>query len=119
MILPMPLALSLFEAGNAPVFLTVGLWVFALAIYLGLELITKVPPTLHTPLMSGANAISGITLVGALYCAGADYPFFGRFLGFVAIALATVNVVGGFVVTDRMLAMFSTGKKKGPGERAS
>lgn len=119
MILPISPALSLLEGGSAPVFLIVGLWVFVLAIYLGLELITKVPPTLHTPLMSGANAISGITLVGALYCAGADYPFFGRFLGFLAIVLATVNVVGGFAVTDRMLAMFSTGKKKGSGERRS
>lgn len=104
------------QQGGGSAFLIVGLWVFVLAIFLGLELITKVPPTLHTPLMSGANAISGITLVGALYCASADYPGFGRFLGFLAIVLATVNVVGGFLVTDRMLGMFS-GRKKPAGER--
>lgn len=109
-----PLGL-LQDGGGGTAFLVVGLWVLVLAIFLGLELITKVPPTLHTPLMSGANAISGITLVGALYCASSDYPTFGRILGFVAIVLATVNVVGGFLVTDRMLGMFSTGPKKKTG----
>ena len=93
----------------------IGLWIFVLAIFVGTELIAKVPPTLHTPLMSGANAISGITLVGALYCASADYPFFGQVFGFLAVVLATVNVVGGFLVTDRMLGMFSTGSKKSKG----
>ncbi|MAF65345.1 MAG: NAD(P) transhydrogenase subunit alpha [Planctomycetes bacterium] len=94
-------------------FLIVGLWVFLLAIFVGVELITKVPPTLHTPLMSGANAISGITLVGALSCAAADFPQAGRVLGFLAITLATINVVGGFLVTDRMLGMFgSSGRGK-------
>lgn len=93
-------------------FALVGLWVLLLAVFVGFELITKVPPTLHTPLMSGANAISGITLVGALYCTGADYPFLGKALGVLAIALSTVNVVGGFLVTDRMLAMFQTKAKK-------
>jgi NAD(P) transhydrogenase subunit alpha len=63
--------------------------------------------------MSGANAISGITLVGALYCAGAEYPVLGGILGFLAIAMATINVVGGFLVTDRMLRMFGTKGKKG------
>lgn len=94
-------------------FALVGLWVLLLAVFVGFELITKVPPTLHTPLMSGANAISGITLVGALCCTGADYPFLGKALGVLAIALSTVNVVGGFLVTDRMLAMFQTKAKKG------
>jgi NAD(P) transhydrogenase subunit alpha len=88
------------------------LTVFILAIFLGFELITKVPPTLHTPLMSGANAISGITIVGALSCAYiANSPVVANIMGTLAIATATVNVVGGFLVTDRMLGMFS---KKGP-----
>ena len=91
------------------------LTVFILAIFVGFEIITKIPPTLHTPLMSGANAISGITLVGAISCAVADYPQMGEILGFFAITLATVNVVGGFAVTDRMLGMFASksSKKKG------
>lgn len=78
---------------------------FVLAIFLGVELITKVPPTLHTPLMSGSNAISGITLVGALIAAGNDTVIIQVF-GFIAVALATINVIGGFMVTNRMLAMF-------------
>ena len=86
--------------------LSVGLFVFALAIFLGYELITKVPPTLHTPLMSGANAISGITIVGALYCANERFEPIAQFLGAAAIAFAMINVVGGFAVTRRMLAMF-------------
>ncbi len=93
-------------------FIVIGLWVLLLGIFLGFELISKVPPTLHTPLMSGANAISGITLVGAIACVGADYPGWGKVIGFLAIVFATVNVVGGFVVTDRMLGMFGS-KKKG------
>jgi len=91
------------------------LFVFLLAIIAGFELITKVPPTLHTPLMSGANAISGITVVGAILCANAalEYSTLANVLGFLAIAFATINVVGGFLVTDRMLGMFgSKGKKK-------
>jgi len=83
-----------------------GLTIFVLAVFVGFEIITKIPPTLHTPLMSGSNAISGITLVGALMAAGGDDPTFARLLGTVAIVLATVNVVGGFLVTHRMLAMF-------------
>ncbi len=90
--------------------LLVGLYIFVLAIFLGFEVITKVPPTLHTPLMSGANAISGITLVGALYCARTGDATFANIFGFVAITLATINVVGGFLVTNRMLRMF---KRKG------
>ncbi|MHC4956061.1 MAG: NAD(P) transhydrogenase subunit alpha part 2 [Planctomycetota bacterium] len=83
------------------------LTVFVLAIFVGFEVITKVPPTLHTPLMSGSNAISGITLIGALVLAGStDVPELAKVLGFVAVALATINVVGGFLVTGRMLRMF-------------
>jgi NAD(P) transhydrogenase subunit alpha len=87
-------------------FIFIGLWILLLAIFVGFEVITKVPPTLHTPLMSGANAISGITIVGALYCAGAEYPGMAKAIGFLAIAFASINVVGGFLVTDRMLGMF-------------
>jgi NAD(P) transhydrogenase subunit alpha len=82
------------------------LTIFVLAIFVGFEVITKVPPTLHTPLMSGSNAISGITLVGALVVASATAGWFSPLLGCVAVALATINVVGGFLVTHRMLAMF-------------
>jgi len=78
-----------------------------LSLFLGVELITKVPPTLHTPLMSGTNAVSGITLVGALLAAGSDSsPLLVNGLGFIAVTLATINVVGGYLVTNRMLAMF-------------
>jgi NAD(P) transhydrogenase subunit alpha len=80
-----------------------GLTIFMLAVFVGFEVITKVPPTLHTPLMSGSNAISGITLVGALL-AGSGWA--GATLGLIAIITATVNVVGGFLVTHRMLGMF-------------
>lgn len=83
-----------------------GLTIFILAVFIGVEIITKVPPTLHTPLMSGSNAISGITLVGALV---AGQGFWGGLFGFLAIIFATVNVIGGFLVTHRMLGMF---KKK-------
>jgi len=82
------------------------LTLFVLAIFLGVELITKVPPTLHTPLMSGSNAISGITIVGALIAAGSDSGMLNNVLGFIAVVLATINVIGGFMVTNRMLAMF-------------
>ena len=82
------------------------LTIFVLAIFVGFEVITKVPPLLHTPLMSGANAISGITLVGSLIAAGAGKGSLSTVLGFVAIILATINVVGGFVVSHRMLSMF-------------
>jgi NAD(P) transhydrogenase subunit alpha len=83
------------------------LTVFVLAMFVGFEVITKVPPTLHTPLMSGSNAISGITVIGALVLAGhVEEPSLARTLGFVAVVLAMVNVVGGFLVTHRMLRMF-------------
>ncbi|MBX3439374.1 MAG: NAD(P) transhydrogenase subunit alpha [Planctomycetaceae bacterium] len=84
----------------------IGLTIFALAIFVGVEIITKIPPTLHTPLMSGSNAISGITLVGAILAAGDGHSRFAEFLGFIAVILATVNVVGGFLVTHRMLEKF-------------
>jgi NAD(P) transhydrogenase subunit alpha len=82
------------------------LTIFVLAIFVGFEVITKVPPTLHTPLMSGSNAISGITLVGALLSSGTQHTTLTTALGFVAVVFATINVVGGFLVTNRMLAMF-------------
>ena len=85
-------------------------FVLALSIFLGFELISKVPATLHTPLMSGSNAISGITLVGALISSGSAGNNVSTLLGTLAVAFATINVVGGYLVTDRMLAMF---KKKG------
>jgi len=82
---------------------------FVLAIFLGIELISKVPATLHTPLMSGANAISGITIVGALLAAGvAESHWLSIALGTAAVVFATINVVGGYLVTDRMLAMFKS-----------
>lgn len=84
-------------------------YVFVLAMFVGFELITKVPPTLHTPLMSGSNAISGITIVGALISAGLEQFTISTILGLIAVIFATINVVGGFLVTDRMLKMF---KKK-------
>ena len=92
--------------------LLIAFTLFTLAVFLGLELISKVPATLHTPLMSGSNAISGITLIGALVSAGADHPTLTTVLGFFAVVLATINVVGGFVVTNRMLSMFTKRKKR-------
>lgn len=90
------------------------LFSFTLAIFLGFELIAKVPSQLHTPLMSGSNAISGITIVGALLALSTQETPAAKWLGFAAVVLATINVVGGYMVTDRMLAMFrkkdSTGK---------
>jgi NAD(P) transhydrogenase subunit alpha len=80
--------------------------IFVLAIFVGFEVITKVPPTLHTPLMSGSNAISGITLVGAILSAGMQHTMLTAVLGFAAVVFATINVVGGFLVTHRMLGMF-------------
>ena len=82
------------------------LTIFVLAIFIGFEVITKVPPTLHTPLMSGSNAISGITIVGALAAAGMSEGNLATVLGFIALTLATVNAVGGFLVSHRMLSMF-------------
>ncbi len=98
--------------------LLVGLYIFVLAMFAGFEVITKVPPILHTPLMSGSNAISGIALIGALVVAspagpaGPEGTSVSLILGLVAVVMATVNVVGGFLVTDRMLQMF---RKKSEG----
>ncbi len=87
-------------------------FIFVLAAFLGLELISKVPSQLHTPLMSGSNAISGITIVGALLATGSDKDgTLATWLGFAALVLATINVVGGYVVTDRMLRMFKKKEK--------
>ena len=88
------------------------LFVFVLAAFVGLEIITKVPPTLHTTLMSGSNAISGIAIVGAILALQGEYSTTAQVLGFVAVIFAMVNVVGGFMVTDRMLSMFGSKKKK-------
>ena len=86
--------------------LITGIIIFTLATILGYELITRVPPTLHTPLMSGANAVSGITVVGALVLGGAGYGWISSVLGFLAIVFAMMNVAGGYLVTNRMLEMF-------------
>lgn len=86
--------------------LLIALFVFVLAVFVGFEVISKVPQMLHTPLMSGSNAISGITIVGSLIVAGAGHTRLSTILGLVAVVLAMINVVGGFVVTDRMLQMF-------------
>ena len=83
-------------------------FILVLSIFLGFELISKVPATLHTPLMSGANAISGITLAGAFLAAGASSPGMAAWLGGAAVTFATINVVGGYMVTDRMLGMFKS-----------
>jgi NAD(P) transhydrogenase subunit alpha len=90
----------------------VALTILTLSLFVGFEVISKVPPLLHTPLMSGSNAISGITIVGALLAAGSEERTLSTVLGFIAIVFATINVVGGFLVTNRMLAMF----KKKPGK---
>jgi NAD(P) transhydrogenase subunit alpha len=87
----------------------VALTIFALAVFVGFEIITKVPPTLHTPLMSGSNAISGITIIGAVLSAGTKYTMLTTALGVAAVVFATINVVGGFMVTHRMLRMFRKG----------
>lgn len=89
------------EAGNF-----LGLYVFVLAAFVGYGVITGVPPLLHTPLMAFTNAISGISLVGSIVAAGAQYNSFSTVLGFIAVLCATINVVGGFLITDRMLKMF-------------
>lgn len=92
--------------------LIIGITVFVLAAFIGFEVIAKVPPQLHTPLMSGSNAISGITIIGAIIVSGRGDGTLAGVLGFLAVAFATINVVGGFLVTDRMLEMF-----KGRGQR--
>ena len=91
--------------------LIMGLYVFVLAVFVGWQVISKVPHLLHTPLMSATNAISGISLVGSMVAAGSGHSVTTTLLGSIAVAAATINVVGGFLITDRMLRMF---KKKGP-----
>lgn len=98
------------SAGSGTLMLLVT--VFVLAVFVGVEIIAKIPPTLHTPLMSGSNAISGITLVGAILEGGKGGGMLATSLGLLAVVLATVNVVGGFVVTDRMLSMFKSRKSQ-------
>src|SRR5215213_5918594 len=90
------------------------LYVFALAAFLGYQVISRVPPLLHTPLMSATNAISGISLVGSIVTAGGHYGVLSTILGFIAVTSATINVVGGFIITDRMLRMF---KRKPAGKQ--
>jgi len=92
--------------------ITLAITVFVLALFVGLELITKVPTQLHTPLMSGSNAISGITIIGALLAAGID-GWAGAVFGTLAVIGAMINVVGGYLVTDRMLRMFQRPRKRG------
>ena len=88
----------------------VALTILVLALFVGIEIISKVPPLLHTPLMSGSNAISGIAIIGAILAAGAEDRTVSSLLGFIAVVFAMINVVGGFLVTHRMLSMF---KRKG------
>ncbi len=92
--------------------LMAGLYVFVLAAFLGYQVISRVPPLLHTPLMSATNAISGISLIGSIVTAGAQYNRVSTILGVIAVTAATINVVGGFILTDRMLRMFK--REKGP-----
>jgi NAD(P) transhydrogenase subunit alpha len=99
-----------------PAVLIASVYVFALAAFLGYQVISRVPPLLHTPLMSATNAISGISLIGSLVLAGATRSPIAHVLGFVAVTTATINVVGGFGITDRMLKMF--GKRKDEGKKA-
>lgn len=96
----------------APLLLLI--FAFTLSVFLGFELISKVPSQLHTPLMSGSNAISGVTVVGALLALSQFEPVVAKWIGFFALILAMINVVGGYVVTDRMLGMFRKKEKKGP-----
>ena len=93
--------------------LVIELYVFVLAGFVGYQVITRVPPLLHTPLMSATNAMSAISLVGSLVAAGADYGTVSTVLGATAVASATINVVGGFIITDRMLRMFRRAPKPG------
>jgi NAD(P) transhydrogenase subunit alpha len=93
-------------SGTSSTSLISALYVFALAAFLGYQVISRVPPLLHTPLMSATNAISAISVVGSIVTAGANYPTVSRTLGFIAVISAMINVVGGFMITDRMLKMF-------------
>ena len=102
--------LLIAESGSKVPFMAL-VTIFVLAVFVGFEIITKIPPTLHTPLMSGSNAISGIAIVGALIAAGGENTNLASILGLLAVILATINVVGGFLVTNRMLAMFRKKKR--------
>jgi NAD(P) transhydrogenase subunit alpha len=93
------------------------IYVFVLAGFVGFFVITRVPALLHTPLMSATNAISAISLVGSLVMAGADRGRFANILGFIAVTSATINVVGGFIITDRMLKMFKRADRSGGGKK--
>ena len=97
----------------------IALYVFVLAGFVGFQIITKVPALLHTPLMSATNAISAISLVGSLVAAGKDQSRVSTILGFIAVTAATINVVGGFLITDRMLKMFRHAPPRGGGPAAS
>jgi NAD(P) transhydrogenase subunit alpha len=92
------------------------LYIFVLAAFLGYQIISRVPPLLHTPLMAATNAISGISLVGSLVAAGAGHNRLATILGFAAVVCATMNVVGGFLITDRMLGMFKSGERRAKSE---
>lgn len=94
--------------------LVFGLYIFILAAFVGYQVISGVPPLLHTPLMSATNAISGISLVGSIVAAGGHYNTVSTVLGVVAVTAATINVVGGFLITDRMLRMFKKRERKRP-----
>ena len=100
------------ETLTSPQAVIAALYVFALAAFLGYQVISRVPPLLHTPLMSTTNAISGISLVGSIVIAGSGHGMVATILGFVAVTCSTTNVVGGFVITDRMLRMFK--RKEAP-----
>jgi proton-translocating NAD(P)+ transhydrogenase subunit alpha len=102
------------SSAMSPELFIAALYVFALAAFLGYQVISRVPPLLHTPLMSATNAISAISIVGALVTAGGDYNRISTILGLTAVIAATINVVGGFMITDRMLKMF---RKKTPAEK--
>src|SRR5271165_1434916 len=94
-----------------------GLYIFLLAGFLGFHIISRVPPLLHTPLMSATNAISGISLIGSLVVAGGEYGPLSTLLGFIAVACSSTNVVGGFLITDRMLKMFKTKEEQAAQQR--
>jgi NAD(P) transhydrogenase subunit alpha len=99
-----------------PAILIASIYVFVLAAFLGYQLISRVPPLLHTPLMSATNAISGISLIGSIVIAGAHHSRLSTALGFIAVTTATINVVGGFGITDRMLKMFHKRQTAKPAE---
>ena len=106
-LIPSICVLALAEgSGVGATALISSLYVFALAAFLGYQVISRVPPLLHTPLMSATNAISAISVVGSIVTAGADYPIVSKTLGLIAVISAMINVVGGFMITDRMLKMF-------------